>query len=95
LLLKKNLGDVFIPFMVRPVHRERNKHIVFRPEPFNYAQVSFVERHKKTFLNVFVKIAFVLLVTVSANAWAEMPESNNMDMMPKALSKGRGLGEGK
>jgi copper resistance protein B len=83
LLLKKYLGDVFIPFMVRPAHHEWNKRIVFRSEPFNYAQESFVEGLNKTFLNnVFVKIAFVLLFTVSANTWAEMSESNNMDMMP-------------
>lgn len=68
--------------MARPAHHERNESIIFRPRYLNYAQESFVEGHNKTFLNVFVKIAFVLLVTVSANAWAEMPESNNMDMMP-------------
>jgi copper resistance protein B len=73
-LLKESLDNVFIPFMVRPAQDERNKHIVVRPE--------LVEGLNKIYSNAFVKLVFLLLITVFVNAWAEEPEASKMEMMP-------------
>jgi copper resistance protein B len=61
---------MFRPFDKLTDHLERNRQITARPE--------LVEGQN----NAFVKMAFILFITLSANVWAEEPETSTMEMMP-------------
>ncbi|NOU44628.1 MAG: copper resistance protein B [Methyloglobulus sp.] len=65
--------------MVRPAHHERNKHI-FVPY-LNGINGERVEGLYRIYSNAFVKLSFVLLITVFGNAKAQDSQTSQVDMM--------------